>query len=207
MMRERGFTLIEMLVALMIFALLSLAGVALLRGSVSAQGATRDHLDRLGDLQVAIATLDADLNQATVRITRTEAGTLAPAFFAGGTGTGGPVLQFVRAGWSNASNAPRASLQKVDYYWREGRFERVGYPMLDGAAPEAPVKLLDRVSALTLRFRDDRGQWREAWTPTQPDLIPRLVEMTLQREGGAPVTLRFLVGPGGVERPPEPSGG
>ncbi|MET0239402.1 MAG: type II secretion system minor pseudopilin GspJ [Sphingobium sp.] len=197
---ENGFTLIELLVALMIFAMLSLAGVALLRGSVSAQGQIREHLDELAGMQVAMAALDSDLGQATVRISRTETGPLAPAFFARPAGGEGPILQFVRTGWSNPDNAPRATLQKVEYWWRDGKLERVGYPHVDGAAAGEPATLLEGVTALTLRFRDPRGEWRDDWTPAQPDLLPRLVEMTVTSGKRPPIVLRFLVGPGAVEK-------
>lgn len=206
MRRSAGFTLIELLVALLIFAMLSAAGVALLRGSVSSQGAIRDHLDRLADVQIALATLDADLAQATPRISKTPTGTLAPAFFGRPAGGDEPILQFVRMGWSNPDNAARASVQKVEYRWRGGRIERIGYPFVDGAAPAEPAVLLTDVTALTLRFRDDRGEWLSGWTPTQPELMPRLVEMTVTRTGRQPLTLRFLVGPGSKRKPEADAG-
>ncbi len=197
---EHGFTLIELLVALLIFALLSMAGVALLRSSVSAQGAVSDHLDRLADVQLAVAAFDADLAQATVRISRTDAGTLAPAFFSRGAQSDMPILQFVRGGWSNPEGSRRSTLQKVEYWWREGRIERIGYPQVDGAPPPDPAILLDDVGALSLRFRDARGEWREDWTPAQPGLMPRLVEMVITRRGRPPLTMRFVVGPGEEEQ-------
>ena len=60
--------------------------------------------------------------------------------------------------------------------------------------------LLGGVDDVALRFRDARGEWRGEWIPTQPDLMPRAVEMTVTRTGEAPVTLRFLVGPGPAEK-------
>lgn len=204
---EHGFTLIELLVALMIFAMLSAAGVALLRGSVSSQDAVRRHLDGLADIQVALATLDSDLAQATVRISRTQNGLLAPAFFGRPAGGDEPILQFVRTGWSNPDNAARSSVQKVEYWWRSGRIERVGYVHVDGGVPSEPAVLLSDVNALTLRFRDDRGEWRGDWATSNPELLPRLVEMTIGRDGQPPLTLRFLVGPGGVEKMPAENAG
>jgi general secretion pathway protein J len=202
--------LIELLVALMIFAMLSLAGVALLRGSVSAQGQVRDHLDRLADIQVAVSALDADLQQATVRISRTQAGTLAPAFFAAGEADREdkeerkPLLQFVRMGWTNPDGVARPSVQKVEYWWREGRLERVSYPQLDGAAPSEPSVLLNDVSGLAFRFRNAQGEWSLSWHPEQADRLPVLVEMQVTRRDRPPVTVCFLVGPGsGQEQEPQ----
>ncbi len=152
-------------------------------------------------VQRASGALAADLGQAVPRITRTEAGTLAPAFWAHGEGEAQPVMQFVRGGWDNLGNLPRPSLQKVEYWVRQGRLERRSYAQLDGAAGDDPATLLDNVEAVVLRFRDGQGKWRDAWMPTQPDLMPRAVEMQVTRTGEPPVVLRFLVAPGPMEKP------
>ncbi|MBZ9646204.1 type II secretion system minor pseudopilin GspJ [Sphingobium sp. 3R8] len=197
---EQGFTLIELLVALMIFALLAGAGVLLLGNSVSAQAQIKARLDDMAAVQRAGGALAGDLGQAVPRITRTEAGTLAPAFWAHQDGESQPVMQFVRGGWDNLGELPRPSLQKVEYWVRQGRLERRTYAQLDGAAGDDPAALLENVEAVVLRFRDAQGKWREDWTPTQPDLLPRAVEMTVTRTGEPPVMLRFLVAPGPVEK-------
>lgn len=198
---QTGFTLIELLVALMIFAMLAGAGVLLLGNSVSAQAQVKARLDDMAAIQRAGGAIGGDLGQAVARITRTESGTLAPAFWADPQGEGQPVMQLVRGGWDNLGDLPRPSLQKIEYWVRQGRLERRSYAQLDGAAREEPAALLDHVEAVTLRFRDTEGKWREAWTPSQPDLLPRAVEMTLTRTGEPPVMLRFLVAPGPVEKP------
>ncbi len=197
---EKGFTLIELLVALMIFAMLASAGVLLLGNSVSAQAQVKARLDDMAAVQRTGGALAADLGQAVPRISRTEAGTLAPAFWSHREGEGTPVMQFVRGGWDNLSDLPRPSLQKVEYWVRQGRLERRTYRQVDGAAGDEPAALLEHVEDVALRFRDARGEWREEWTPTQPDLMPRAVEMTVTRTGEPPVTLRFLVGPGPAEK-------
>ncbi len=199
--QEVGFTLIELLVALMIFAMLAAAGVLLLGNSVSAQAQIRLRLDDMAAVQRTNGALSADLGQAVPRISRTEAGTLAPAFWSHAQGEGTPVLQFVRGGWDNLGDLPRPSLQKVEYWVRQGRLERRTYAQIDGAAGDEPAALLDHVENVALRFRDAGGEWRDEWVPTQPDLMPRAVEMTVTRTGEPPVTLRFLVGPGPMEKP------
>jgi general secretion pathway protein J len=197
---EHGFTLIEMLVALIIFALLASAGVLLLGNSVSAQAQVKVRLDELAAIQRAGGALAADLGQAVPRISRTESGTLAPAFWSHPEGEAVPVLQFVRGGWDNPADQSRPSLQKIEYWVRQGRLERRGYPQVDGAAGAQPAQLLDHVEDVALQFRDEKGDWREDWTPQQPDLLPRAVEIRITRTGEAPVTMRFLVAPGPSEK-------
>ena len=199
-MTRNGFTLIELLVALTIFAMLAAASVLLLGNSVSAQGAMAARLTGMAAVQRMEGAMTGDLAQAMPRISRTENGLLAPAFFAQPRGEGAPVLQFVRGGWSNLDDAPRASLQKVEYWVRQGRLERRTYARVDGATGGEPATLLEGLESATFRFRNARGEWLAQWTPTQPDLLPRAVEMVLTRAGEAPLTLLFLVGPGPDER-------
>ena len=199
--RQAGFTLVELLVALMIFAMLAAAGVLLLGNSVSAQAQIKTRLDDMVAVQRAGGAMAADLGQAVPRISRTEAGTLAPAFWSHREGDASPVMQFVRGGWDNLGDLPRPSLQKVEYWVRQGRLERRTYAQVDGAAGDEPAVLLEQVDDVTLRFRDAQGEWRDEWTPTQPDLLPRAVEMIVSRTGEPPVTMRFLVGPGPAEKP------
>ncbi|MDX3901154.1 MAG: type II secretion system minor pseudopilin GspJ [Sphingobium sp.] len=198
---EHGFTLIELLVALTIFAMLAGAGVLLLGNSVSAQAQVKARLDDLAAVQRAGGAIGGDLAQALPRISRTEAGTLAPAFWGHDGGEDAPVLQFVRGGWSNLNQQPRSSLQKIEYWVRQGRLERRSYPYVDGAPGQEPAALLDGVEDVALRFRDAHGGWLDQWTPAQPDLMPRAVEVTITRTGEPPVTQLFLVGPGPKERP------
>lgn len=197
---ENGFTLIELLVALMIFAMLAAAGVLLLGNSVSAQAQIKTRLDDMAAVQRAGGALAADLGQAVPRVSRTEAGTLAPAFWSHREGEAVPVLQFVRGGWDNLGDLPRPSLQKVEYWVRQGRLERRTYAQVDGMAGDEPAALLENVDDVALRFRDAQGEWRDEWTPTQPDLMPRAVEVTVSRTGEPAVTLRFMVGPGPAEK-------
>lgn len=192
---QQGFTLIELLVAVMIFAMLTLAGVALLRGSVSAQGAVRERLDELNDVQRARVIIDADLAQTSTRLTRGTNGLFAPAFYGRSAQPSEPIMQFVRAGWSNIDNSPRATVQKVEYWFRNGAIERVGYERLDGARPQSPAIVIDRVAALSMRYRGADGEWREQWAPIRPTETPRAVEMIITRDGDGPVRMVFALAP------------
>lgn len=187
---QTGFTLVEMLVSLFIFALLSAAGVALLSYSAKAQGFASARLDDVAAVRRMGALLTSDLAQATGRLPRDDMGRAHPAFDGQAAS-----MELVRGGWDNLDGAPRASVQKVEYRLAGRRLERIAYPYIDGAAAMPPLVLLDDIRALHLRYRDKDGKWRERWDPTRPTELPRAVELVLDSETG---TIRhlFLVGTG-----------
>lgn len=193
-MIRNGFTLIELMVALFIFAILSAAGVMLLSGSVGAQGAVQQRLDGLAEVQRASSLMTVDLAQATDRISRTRSGALAPVFFAAGGGQADPAVQFVRTGRDNPDAATRSNLQKLEYGLSGGRLIRRAYPQVDGTEPERAAVMLDDVVAAGFRFRGADGAWRTDWRPTDPRDMPRAVELTVTRRDAAPVRMLFLVG-------------
>lgn len=189
---EAGFTLVELLVALAIFALISVAGVTLLRSGSDTQIAVKDRLEGLSRSNRLYNAMEGDLAQAIARPVRDQAGQPIPAFTADTTGA---LFGFVRAGWSNFDEAPRAGLQRVAYVLEGGALKRLVWPMLDGAVPADAAILVDKVSAAQLQFRDERGEWRSDWTATDPDALPRAIELRLTLVGKPEQRMLFLVGP------------
>jgi len=191
---ETGFTLVELMVSLLIFAMLSAAGVALLSFSVRAQGAANERLDEVAALRRVSAILTADLTQAVPRPFRDRAGALQAAFSGGGA-AGTTALGLVRGGWSNPDLLPRASLQRVEYRLAAGRLERVAWPHVDGAEPLQAAVLLTGVRSLRLRYRTE-GDWRDSWDSDLPEAMPEAVELIADIEGIGAVRQLFLVGVG-----------
>ncbi len=187
---EAGFTLVEVMIALMIFGMIAAAGVGLLAFSVRAQAGTAAALDDNAALNRLVSILTADLAQAQDRPTREANGVLVPAF--SGDRATQPILRFVRGGWANPDQAPRATLQKVEYRLTGEGIERVGFPALDGAAPLPGALLLDRVQEVRLRFRY-AGAWSDTWQGDQRASLPQAMELTIVRGGGQSLRLLFLV--------------
>nr|WP_258558446.1 type II secretion system minor pseudopilin GspJ [Sphingomonas horti] len=185
-----GFTLVEMLVALLIFGMIAAAGVGLLRFSVDAQDATRTRLEAMASERRVEALIAADAAQAVPRTTRNPAGDPVQAFDGSPAG-----FTLVRAGVDPLEDSTRASLQKVAYAVEGGRLTRRTWPMLDGAAPDPPATLVDGIASVTLRYRSKDG-WRDVWDPIRPDLLPRAIEMIVQPIRGPAMRYVFLVGPG-----------
>lgn len=202
-MTRNGFTLIELMVALFIFAIISAAGVMLLSSSVGAQGVVQQRLDRLADVQRAASLMTVDFAQAVPRISRTRNGTLAPAFFAAGADQPDPAIQFIRTGRDNPDDLDRSGLQKLEYGVVDGRLIRRAYRQVDGAEPERAAVLLDGVTGVAFRFRDADGQWRADWRSADPLATPRAVEVTAALRDGQPFRMLFLVGVDPVPRKSE----
>ncbi|WEK43440.1 MAG: type II secretion system minor pseudopilin GspJ [Candidatus Sphingomonas colombiensis] len=193
---DSGFTLVEVMIALLIFGMIAAAGVAMLSFSIRAQSAMGDRLDDLGAIERLSSIVGADLGQAVDRPTRDERGTLLPAFV--GTAT---TVRLVRGGWINIDAAARASLQKVEYRLDGDTIERIGYPMLDGAEAFPPGPMLDKVSTIALRYRF-HGAWSDRWDGTQGAPLPQAVELVITRRDGVVLRQIFLTGTGYAPEPP-----
>ena len=197
--RDDGFTLVELMVAFVIFGLLAAAGVALLGFSVRAQGAGAARLDDLSGLERTVAVLSADCAEAVARPTRDGNGVTLPAFVGEGGGASvsgaAPMLRLVRGGWSDLDASPRPTLQKVEYRVENGALLRTAYPELDGAAPIAPAVLLAHVKAATLRYRY-AGAWTGRWDGADGIALPQAMELVVLRDDGKTYRALFLVGTG-----------
>jgi general secretion pathway protein J len=191
---EHGFTLIELLVSLLIFAILSAAGVALLSFSVRSQEAAEVRLGHIGDLRRAGALLAGDLAQAASRPWRDEGGMVHAAFAGTAGALDGSALALVRRGRENPEGAQRPSLQRVEYRLAGGRLERRAWDLVDGAAPRAETVLLEGVRRMRLRYRDEDGGWRDRWDPTRLTALPRAVELVIDVEGNGATRQLFLAG-------------
>ena len=200
---EAGFTLVELLVALAIFALISVAGVMLLRSGSETQIAVKGRLEALSRSNRLYNSIEADLAQVIARPVRDTSGLPVPAFTQGGATVPDALFGFVRTGWSNFDEAPRAGLQRVTYVLQDGKLKRLSWPMLDGASPVDAAVILDDVKSVQMRFRDERGEWRSDWSAIDPDALPRAVELRLTLAAKPEQRMLFLVGSQARPKPRE----
>jgi len=197
-----GFTLVEMLVALLIFGLLSAAGVGVMAYAADNQGVAGRRMDRLGEFQRARAVLKADLLQAAPRRIRQRNGQPSRNAFTGATdgspalrNGASPMLALVRRGWDNPDAEPRPSLQYVEYRLVEGRLERSVGAALDGAATGRPQRLLDGVHSARIAYHT-RGRWNPGWSGGA-EALPDAVRLELELDGLGRIEQLFLL-PGQV---------
>lgn len=195
---ESGFTLVEMLVALVIFAILSAAGVAVLRGSVDSQAAVHSRLTQIGGLGRLHSLLASDLGQAADRPTRGPSGG-RPAF------VGDPnQMQFVRSGWTNLDGEPRSDLQRLQWRFSGETFDRTGFQQLDGGDEGSPAAPFARgIASASLRYRLADGSWTSSFRSSERMAFPAAVELTLTAIEGPPVVMLFLLPQSGAPQAEE----
>ncbi|OHE85357.1 MAG: type II secretion system protein GspJ [Lysobacterales bacterium RIFOXYD1_FULL_69_11] len=192
----RGFTLVEMLVALVVFGLLSAATVGVLVHAADNREVVGARMDRLGEFQRARALIKADLGQAAPRRVRRGDGSAARTAFIGQRPGDAPLWGFVRRGWSNPDGAARASMQYVEYRIAGRQLERTAHAALDGARAPTPQVVLTGVEATAIGYRY-RGQWNDGW-PGGADEIPEAIRLTLEVDGLGTIEQLFLLPGGGA---------
>lgn len=154
MASAKGFTLVEVLIALAITAFVSVIAYTSLSTVLNGAERTQESAQRSYQVNRALMILSRDLEQFVARPVRDEFGELEPAM------QGGPaarfLLSFTRSGWHNPQGHPRGNLQRVNYRLDEDALWRDSYPVLDRAGDTTPqeVKLLDGVEAMELAFLD-----------------------------------------------------
>lgn len=195
---QAGFTLVEMLVALTIFALLAAAGVGILRSSVDTQSAVDRRLGEVGVVGRLQALLASDLGQAALRPTRGPGGE-RPAFIGEGSR-----MQLVRAGWHNLDGEPRSSLQRVEWRLEQGGLARIGHRQLDGGEGGEPALLARSVDQVAFRYRGAAGDWASAWQATAQEPLPAAVELSVQMRGKPPLLFVVALPPRGSDPVPSP---
>ena len=190
--RRTGFTLVEVMVSLLIFGVIASAGVALLTVSVDNRETVRAATERLAALQRTRALLKADLGQAVDRPGRDTSGARVRDGLSGG---GTVLLSLTRTGWSNPSQQPRASMQRVDYVLNGRRLERRPLGFLDGARPGPQQILLEDVTQARITFIAD-GIESPVWPATDQRRMPDAVRIDLVLEGYGEVSQWFSMDAG-----------
>ncbi|RDV24874.1 type II secretion system protein GspJ [Alteromonas aestuariivivens] len=184
--RVRGFTLIEILVAMAIFTLIGLAATGVLTSVIDSNELSEERFEKLQHLQRAMMTIERDIQQAVPRPVRLNA-EKTDVVMRGGQldDSEDDGIAFVRSGWNNPQMMlPRSTLQFVAYRLQDEKLERVYSNYVDnvvGYEPKVRV-LLDGVSEFKVEFmapastdsndRDNEPDWTDSYTGS---VLPKAV--------------------------------
>ncbi|MCQ8887857.1 type II secretion system minor pseudopilin GspJ [Pseudoalteromonas agarivorans] len=195
-MKQRGFTLIEVLVAMAILAVVIMATHQILDSTTKAKEASDEKIAELNGLQTAFRLMDQDFSQMTQRTVRNEAGDAQEQYLLAGRyilESQYDGIAFVRDGWVNPiSLLPRSELQAVGYRVLDDNLERVYrvyVDQLDNMEPRVQV-VLKGIEELKFEFLDANNEWQEQW---QIKALPKAVAVTLHQIEAEPIRRVFLV--------------
>ncbi len=182
---QSGFTLIEVLVAMAIFGVLSTLAYMTLGQTLSNSDMLTERMDRLQSIQRTMSYLSTELLQAAPRTIRGDLGGSQPALI---SDFGAEFsLQLTHNGWPNSAGVPRSTQQRSAYRIEDDELIRYHWNVLDRTVNDIPVAtvLLDNIESLTFRFLLQNGEWVEQWPPTgsqsstATNLLPRAVTIVL----------------------------
>ena len=190
--KRGGFTLVEVMVALLIFALLAAAGALVLGQTIDTRFSVRAATDRTADFQRLRVALKTDLAQAAGRRSRAPTGRPLAQALIGPQAPGDPVLILTRTGWRNPDGDPRPSLQRVEYRLVEDRLERRVAPYVDGARAGPPQVLYRGVRHVRVTFLQG-GSEAPAFLSSSDRPLPDAVRVVMTLDGFGSVDQLFLV--------------
>ncbi len=177
--RSRGFTLLELLVALFITAILFAMGYGALTQALTSRKEVEEQSARLSAVQQALRVMEQDLELMQPRPARDPLGNGYEACLVvsqnatSGTATDDTstvaqataLITFTRGGWANPAGLPRSELQRVSYLLRDNKLIRQHLPVMDTTAATAVVEreLLDQVQAVSFEYMDESFAWSATW--------------------------------------------
>jgi general secretion pathway protein J len=183
---NRGFTFIEMLLAVAIFALVGLASVAVLDSVTRSDEASRAATLRLQQLQRAMMLIERDFWQISARQIRVNGEAPVAQTLAGAVNwieSDDDGISFSHAGWTNPGMVlARSEVQLVGYRLKERQLQRLYYLYPDAVTGTEPniQPLLEDIDELKFRYlvkEDGQEQWKEFWDQGN---WPLAVKMTLK---------------------------
>jgi general secretion pathway protein J len=184
-----GFTLLELLIAITLFSIISTITYTGLKTVLDTEQQTDIHLDRLAELQLCLSLIERDIEQAVPRFVRDQFGDSQEPMI--GAETSEHLLEFTRGGYPNPMQLARSNLLRVGYQLDDGVLYRFSWQALDRPPESTPARtrLIDQIISVKFVYFDQQMKAGNQWPPSQqsgsnepPSLLPKAIEMTLELE-------------------------
>lgn len=201
---QKGFTLMEVLIAVSITAVIGLGVWQVLAGVSSARERVDAVAEEFDGLQQTFLLLERDLRQMVNRPIRNIYGDFEPALSSRSSDF---ALVLTRQGWRNPLGSRRSELQRSAWEFTGDDVRRRYWVMLDQGQEEdsREVVVLTRVTEFTVRFLDNENNWNENWPPDNlgtptgttnavPVMpVPTAIEVTVVHERFGELNRLFLM--------------
>ncbi|MEW6992205.1 type II secretion system minor pseudopilin GspJ [Colwelliaceae bacterium 6441] len=192
---RQGFTLIEVLLAIAIFAMISLASFSIFDGVIKSEQISKAKMDRLNDIQRAWLVIERDFLQIAQRSIRIEGDAPLTGFIHtenDAFSSNNEAIAFVRHGWTNPGLLiPRSDIQSVAYRIEDNTLERLHYNFVDAVVGEEPKirKLLNEIKSFTIEYFY-KNSWQKELIE---NLLPQAILIRIETDDFGMFERKFIV--------------
>ncbi len=193
--KAKGFTLLEVLVAIAIFSVISLSSFTIFNTVLTSDEISKLRNERMNELQRAFILIERDFLQIAQRRMRLNGEAASNNFIhtdLSGIISTDQAIGFVRNGWTNPGLLmPRSDMQSVAYHLNEDVLERLHFNFVDSVLGEEPKvrKLITGVTALKFEFYDGE-KWQNVLAGSG---IPLAIAIEIETEDYGIIRRQFLV--------------
>lgn len=195
---QRGFTLLEILVAMAIASFIGVAAMVLLDRSTVAHRNIQQQGDRYNAIERTMLFISNDIQQIAPRKFRDEFGDIKENLTSDNS-IGKTHLSFTRLGRRNPAGLARSNLEKLTYLVEDEKLKRISYLYPDGMSLENGLNrtLLDKIDKLSLQFFDGEN-WSEFWpveaaASSSSNTLPVAIRVTLELQDIGSINRLYVI--------------
>ena len=193
--KAKGFTLLEVLIAIAIFSMISMSSFSIFNTVLKSNESSKIRTDRINELQRGFLLIERDLLQIAKRSIRLNGEEPQEDFLYtvnNGFSDSESTLAFVRHGWTNPGLLlPRSNMQSVAYQLNDETFERLHLNFVDAIQGQEPKirKLISEIEELNFEFYYDK-KWQKEITKKS---LPKAIAVELMTKDYGLIRREFLV--------------
>ncbi|MDP7591416.1 MAG: type II secretion system minor pseudopilin GspJ [Litorilituus sp.] len=194
MSKIKGFTLLEVLIAIAIFSVISLSSVTIFDSVIKGDESSQLRSERHNELQRAFLIIERDLTQIARRSIRINGEAPLKTFLQSASDAveGEQAIGFVRHGWTNPRLLlPRSDMQAVAYQLNDETLQRLHFNFVDSVGGEEPKvrPLISKVLRVGFEYFDGK-KWQQVWAG---DDLPLAIAIEIETTDYGVIRRHFLV--------------
>lgn len=186
----KGFTLIELMIAVIIFSVIAVVSYRMITSLVITNEVASSAQNKWGDLSLVMSSFSNMRERVIPLVGRDQEGNILPAIY-GKAGLSGMYDSQLEATLSGTVGDPvfgNNPPKRVGYRFYRGSLYLVNWPFLNRVLTTRPeINLfIDNVQNFEVTYLYPDNQWRNAWPPDggDPTIFPRAIKILLSLKSG-----------------------